>query len=202
MMALPLISMLVLPAAPVPLERAAADAAGGDAGLHSSNNNNNLTIPHSATTPRFSNVFGSHMVLQRGRPIKVWGFGAAPDTSNLTVHFGAVQTEAYWPVNVDGSWRALLPALPGAPCDGTALVLKLAGTVVESLADVCIGDVHLFSGQSNIDIPEAYGHQFSPADQAAEEKFANANGDIRLMIVPNQVNGLEYTAAPAKELGN
>ena len=36
--------------------------------------------------------------------------------------------------------------------------------------------------------------------QEAEEKFADANSDIRLMIVPNQVPGLDYTATPAKEL--
>ena len=153
-----------------------------------------------AATARFSNVFGSQMVLQRDQPIELWGFNAAPDASQLTVHWGSAAAEVYWPVSADGSWRALLPALPAAPCNGTALVLKSAGVAVDTLADVCIGDVYLFSGQSNIDIPQAYGHQFSPAAQAADEAFADANPDIRLMIVPNQVPGLNYQETPAKEL--
>ena len=178
-----------------------------------------------AATARFSNVFGSQMVLQRDQPIELWGFDAAPDASQLTVHWGSAAAEVYWPVNADGSWRALLPALPAAPCNGTALVLKSGGVALDTFADVCIGDVYLFSGQSNIDIPQACksdpnlrtrapvsllvtkrtcttpdGHQFDPAAQAADEAFADANPDIRLMIVPNQVPGLNYQETPAKEL--
>ena len=50
------------------------------------------------------------------------------------------------------------------------------------LQDIVFGDVFIFSGQSNIDIPEAYGHQVAPlrADpsqsgetaQLAEEQLA------------------------------
>jgi hypothetical protein len=89
-----------------------------------------------------------------------------------------------------------------ARCNGTDLVLKSGGDAVQTLTDICIGDVYLFSGQSNIDVPEAYGHQFDPAAQAKEEAFADANPDLRLMIVPNQLPGLDYTAAPAAELAD
>ena len=159
-----------------------------------------LALAVDATAPRFSNVFDSHMVLQRGRPIEVWGFDASPSDSTLSVHLGLANASVFWPVNADGSWKAVLPAIHGFGCNGTELVLKSGGNAVQTLADICVGDVYLFSGQSNIDVPEAYGHQFDPAAQTKEEAFADANPDIRLMIVPNQVVGLDYTAAPAAEL--
>lgn len=150
---------------------------------------------------RFSNVFQSRMVLQRDRAIEVWGFGASPSASTLSVHLGEdVSAPVFWPVNSDGSWKAVLPAIRGFGCNGTELVLKSGGIPVQTLSDICIGDVYLFSGQSNIDVPEAYAHQSDPTAQAKEEAFAEANPDIRLMIVPNQVAGLDYTAAPASEL--
>ena len=154
-----------------------------------------VAVPSSSASPaapagaRFSNVFASSMVLQRGKPIEVWGFGASASASALTVHIGSDMASAYWPVAADGSWKAVLPAIHEPGCNGTELVLKSGGTAVQTLTDICLGDVYLFSGQSNIDVPEAYAHQFDPAAQAKEEAFADANPDIRLMIVPNQVAG-------------
>ena len=161
-----------------------------------------LSAGGASAAARFSNVFASHMVIQRGRPIEVWGFGASPSASALTVHIGSEAADAYWPVSADGSWKAVLPAIHGFGCNGTALVLKSGGVAVQTLRDICVGDVYLFSGQSNIDVPEAYGHQTDSAAQAAEEAFADANPDIRLMIVPNQLAGLDYTATPAAELAD
>lgn len=134
-------------------------------------------------TLRFSNVFAAHMVLQRGEPIELWGFGASPTASALTVHLGSATASVFWPVAADGSWRAVLPAVHDFGCNGTDLVLRRGGTAVQTLADVCIGDVYLFSGQSNIDLPEAYANQFDAAAQTKEEAFADANTDIRLRII-------------------
>ena len=154
-----------------------------------------------APRARFSNVFSDHMVLQRGSPIELWGFDAPASAADLTVSFGSASAKVFWPVAADGSWRAVLPPLAGTPCNGTALVLKAGTVALQTLADVCIGDVYLFSGQSNIDIPEAYANQFDPAAQVAEEAFADKHSvDLRVMIVPNQVPGLHYTDAPAQEL--
>jgi hypothetical protein len=76
----------------------------------------------------------------------------------------------------------VLHAVHGFGCNRT-LVLKSGGTAVQTLSDICIGDVYLFSGQSNIDLPEAYANQFDAAAQTKEEAFADANSDIRLMII-------------------
>jgi hypothetical protein len=77
------------------------------------------------------------------------------------------------------------------------------GTLLE---DVVVGDVFLFSGQSNVDIPEAYGHQVAPlrddptqngpAAQQSEEGLAEALGKtgllrMRIVNVPNAFNASE-----------
>jgi hypothetical protein len=83
-----------------------------------------VAVPSSSASPaapaggaRFSNVFASSMVLQRGKPIEVWGFGASPSASALTVHLGPDMASAYWPVAADGSWKAVLPAIHGFGCN-------------------------------------------------------------------------------------
>jgi hypothetical protein len=104
------------------------------------------------------------------------------------------------------------------------------GSYSQKLDDIVFGDVLLFSGQSNIDTSQPYAFSMynphaphcskgwpwaKPNDptmcsvlnvtkQTAEEDFADrmdSNGGlIRLMVVPNQVSGLNYTAHPAAEL--
>jgi len=138
------------------------------------------------------------MVLQRGEPIELWGFGASPSASTLTVHIGSDVASVYWPVEADGSWQAVLPAVHGFGCNGTSLVLKSGGVAVQTLSDICVGDVYLFSGQSNIDLPEAYANQFDAAAQTKEEAFADANSDIRLRIISHPPSSVLWSDHPAE----
>ena len=70
-----------------------------------------------------------------------------------------------------------------------------------------LGDVYLFSGQSNVDLPVSYVHQFNPAAEDAEERLAakiGRTGMVRFMIVParcgvNFNNG--YIAAELAHVG-
>lgn len=97
--------------------------------------------------PRLAAIFADHAVLQRDRPIAVWGAGTpgAP----LTVDLGdqAVQTT----VAPDGRWRARLPAR-GAGGPYTLTVRDAAGAH-DVAEDILIGDVWLCSGQSNMELP-------------------------------------------------
>ena len=114
-----------------------------------------LAVPADADSgPRFSNVFADHMVLQQNKPIKVWGFGASSSGSpvSLSVSLGSATTSAV--AMPDGRWHATLPARPGASCSKGGLELQLkssTGAAVQILEDICVGEVYLFSGQSNID---------------------------------------------------
>ena len=86
-------------------------------------------------------LFQSGMVLQRGKPIPVWGQADAGETVSVTFKKKTYTTTA----GADGRWRVDLPQQKaGGP-------FQL--TVNDQVIDNClIGDVWLLSGQSNIDV--------------------------------------------------
>jgi sialate O-acetylesterase len=87
-------------------------------------------------------VFGDNMVLQRGRPVSVWG-NAAPGEKVTVAYAGH---EAAATAGADGKWLALLPALP--PSASGELVVKGDNTL--RLRNVAVGDVWICAGQSNM----------------------------------------------------
>jgi len=136
------------------------------------------------------------MVLQRGHPLEVWGFGAAQgdqlavslsQTGKPQVHISARAT-----VSASGRWQATLPETK-AEFTGKSMELTLerVGSVsaLKKLKNVVVGDVYIFAGQSNVDIPVAYSHQFDRAalkrDEALADKLGR-NGSVRFMIVPTR----------------
>ena len=85
-------------------------------------------------------MFADHAVLQRDRPIPVWGEAAVGD--GITVSMGAATLETR--ADSDGHWRVALPAQPaGGPF--TLSVHTQSGRS-QSIADVLVGDVYLCSG--------------------------------------------------------
>lgn len=90
-------------------------------------------------------VFGEGMVVQRGKPAHVWGWGDQGDS--ITVEFnGQSKTTT---VGGDGKW---LLALDPMPANSKPQALTVRGKT-ESLTfgNVLIGDVWLCSGQSNME---------------------------------------------------
>jgi sialate O-acetylesterase len=117
-----------------------------------------------------SAVFGEHMVLQRDRPLRVWGRATAGQT--LTVELGGRIGTAR--VDANGNWRAQLAPLPaGGPY---RLIVKGDQTVV--LNDVLIGDVWLLGGQSNMEL------RLVDADTGAQEIASPQNQQLRQLRVP------------------
>ena len=97
--------------------------------------------------PRFAAIFADHAVLQRDRPISVWGVGEPG--ARLTVELGDDAVQAV--VGADGAWRARLPARSaGGPF---ALRVANAAGAGDAAQDILIGDVWLCSGQSNMELP-------------------------------------------------
>mmetsp|Transcript_36645 Transcript_36645/g.101787 ORF Transcript_36645/g.101787 Transcript_36645/m.101787 type:complete len:785 (-) Transcript_36645:136-2490(-) len=153
-----------------------------------------------AKNPRLSNVFQTGMVLQRGRPIEVWGYDAVyGETLDVMLDLDGGD-EVSWTeavAGLGGHWRATLTK-PPASVTGAKLKLSVtrrgAQHPAQVLDDVVLGDVYLFSGQSNVDLPVSYVHQFDEAAMEAEERFADdigGKGLLRLMIVPARC-GLTY----------
>jgi sialate O-acetylesterase len=116
-------------------------------------------------------VFQEHAVLQRDRPIPVWG-DASPG-ERVTVTLGQHHVEAT--AGPSGRWQARLPALPaGGPFAWSA---ASATGARQSIADVMVGDVWLCSGQSNMAMP------VRQAMNADYELGQASNDSIRLLTV-------------------
>ena len=127
-------------------------------------------------------VIGSHMVLQRDRPLPIWGW-AAPD-EEVTVKFD--EANATTRADAQGNWKVVLPAMKA---DGKARSMTISGKNKIELADILIGDVWIGSGQSNMEMG------ITACDKAKEEVPAANYPKIRLLLVPKVQNG-----QPAKDI--
>ena len=90
---------------------------------------------------RAAAVFSDHMVLQRERPVVVFGEADAPVTATLDV----VRAEA---VPAGGRFRLTLPPMPAGGPYELALV---SGSERVVFRDVMVGEVWLCGGQSNME---------------------------------------------------
>ena len=116
-------------------------------------------------------MFQDHAVLQRDRPIKLWG-RAAP-SAEVTVGLAGESASAR--ADGAGNWSASLPPLSaGGPYD---LTVRSAAGQAQTLHDVLIGDVYLCSGQSNMEL-----HVYEASSSYLEIKGA-ANDKIRLLTI-------------------
>lgn len=137
------------------------------------------TLLSAADGLRLAGVFGEGMVLQRDRPIPVWGWGVAGQRVQVTL--GAHSAQAT--VGPDGAWRVTLPAQPaGGPA---TLSVGLDGAAphtlrtLRTLQGVMLGDVWLASGQSNMECPLAKSE-----GGAADVAGAGQYPDIRQLRLP------------------
>lgn len=131
-----------------------------------------LAAPVASAQPvQLASIFQDHVVLQRDRPIRVWG--SAPTRHGaITVTLGGKTATAS--NDKPGSWRAELPAMPaGGPY---TLTVSTDG-VTETVSDVLIGDVWLCSGQSNMEFHVSQG-----LNAAGEIGTAN-DPEMRLLMV-------------------
>lgn len=93
-----------------------------------------------------SPLFGDGAVLQRDRPVAVWGRAAAGAHVEVVVDGVGVGCVC----GQDGTWRAVLPAHPAGT--GYELTVDCAGERVRAV-DVAYGDVWVLGGQSNMELP-------------------------------------------------
>jgi sialate O-acetylesterase len=94
---------------------------------------------------RLAGCFGDSMVLQRDKPVPVWGW--ADPGAEVTVEFGGQKVSAR--ADAHGKWIVRLTPMK-ASAKGTELVV---GKKIR-LKNVVVGDVWLCSGQSNMEWPQ------------------------------------------------
>jgi len=92
---------------------------------------------------RIAQIFQDNMVLQREKPVPVWGWGNPGAQIELT--FGAQKKQAK--VDEHGCWKVILDPMP-ANCTGQVLNAKIGNTVI-SRKNVLVGEVWIEAGHSN-----------------------------------------------------
>ena len=92
---------------------------------------------------RTAAIFTDHMVLQREKPIQVWGDGK--DGRRVTVTLGGQSASG---TVRDGRWSVTLPPMPAA--EGLTMTVR-SGAVQIVYRDIAVGEVWLCGGQSNME---------------------------------------------------
>ena len=131
-----------------------------------------------------SNLFQSNMVLQRDKPIVVWGWA----TPGETVTVGLAGNEATATAANDRSWKVTLPALPANAKPQTITVKGKNQTL--TLDNILIGDVWVLGGQSNMEFP------LSRIENGWLEIHAANFPQIRIMTVPQLVGPERHQSFP------
>lgn len=93
-------------------------------------------------------IFSSNMVIQRGKPIVIWGW-AAPGAS-VSVEFGKDKAEVKAAAE-KGRWEVAFPARE-ASADPQSLTVTAGGEKVD-MGNIVVGDVWVMYGQSNMAFP-------------------------------------------------
>ena len=137
-------------------------------------------------------ILSDGMVLQRERPVKIWG--NADKGENVTVVFKKKKFSTV--AGEDGKWLVELPPMKaGGPFEMTVNDIRLK--------DILVGDVWLCSGQSNMELTAG-----RVTDKFAEEIARDENPMIRYVKIPlgNDLHGPKddlsgKTLAAASSLG-
>jgi sialate O-acetylesterase len=139
-------------------------------------------MARTADSLRLPPLFADGMILQRDKPIVVWGWAKPRDAVTVRLADKSGRATAL----ADGSWKVTLPPKPA----GGPFTLSIqAGADRRELRDVLVGDVWLASGQSNMEWEVA-----SSNDASAE--IANAHDSlIRQFKIP-----ISWSNVPEREL--
>ncbi|NDC73835.1 sialate O-acetylesterase [bacterium] len=89
-------------------------------------------------------LFTDNAVLQRGKPVPVWGTADAGEKVSVTFADQSLATTA----DAAGRWRIDLAPLPAS---ATPAELVIKGTNTITLTNILVGEVWLASGQSNME---------------------------------------------------
>lgn len=128
-----------------------------------------------------SNVFQSDMVLQRDKPIIIWGW--ADSGEKITVAFAGNSVSAT--ANRDRAWKVELPALEANKTPQTMTIKGERGTL--TLDNILLGDVWVLGGQSNMEFP------LSKVENGNLEIISANFPEIRILSIPVGTAPVEHS---------
>ncbi len=139
-----------------------------------------LSIPAARADVKLPRILSSHMVLQRDRPIHLWGWSQPGEKVSATLN-GATQSTTGDQL---GTWSLYLPPQSA----GGPFQLTVAGTNTIKLDDILVGDVWFASGQSNMEMPLNGFPGSAVVKNAAEEISQADQPTIRLLFVKHKAS--------------
>ena len=111
------------------------------------------TVNQAFAQLKLARLFSDHAVLQRQKPLPVWGWAKPNDTISVSLAGQKLSTVA----NTEGGWRvAFSPLEAGGPYKLTVS----ATTETLNVEDILMGEVWLCSGQSNMEWSVANSDNF------------------------------------------
>ncbi|HEU4936512.1 MAG TPA: sialate O-acetylesterase [Vicinamibacterales bacterium] len=119
-------------------------------------------------------IISDHMLLQRDRPVRIFGKASPGEAVTVAFHGQTVRTVT----DATGRWEAWLKPVPSGP----PATMTVSGTNTITIADVLVGDVWIGSGQSNMQ------WAVSQSDNADAEIAAAKFPQIRLFYVPRKTS--------------
>ncbi|MGY8769473.1 MAG: hypothetical protein ACKVH8_13725 [Pirellulales bacterium] len=119
-----------------------------------------------------SNTFQTNMVLQRDKPIHVWGW--ADPKEQVTVTFSDVQASAT--AGKDRAWKMTLPAVSANSMPQQMIIKGKSNTLV--LDNILVGDVWVLGGQSNMEF------ELAKVENGNLEIISANYPQIRILTIP------------------
>jgi len=127
-------------------------------------------LPLTAAELKLASVLADHMVLQRDKPIAVWGWADVGET--VTVSFAGQSKSAI--ASDDGKWSLTLDALTASAEPRVLIATGKDGRKVE-VKDVLVGEVWLGSGHINHVKVIMLTHHCERVDYAKQQQENNQN---------------------------
>lgn len=129
---------------------------------------------------RMPGIFSDAMVLQRNKPVLIWGWASPGETVEVRLKDQHQKTKA----SKEGTWQISLKALEhGGPYQMTVKGKKETFT----FSDILVGDVWLCSGQSNME------WRVNGVNRAESEISAADYPLLRMFTVPQKVSNRPET---------
>lgn len=131
-----------------------------------------IRVPAIADGLCVHNLFQSNMVLQRGKPVRVWGWAAPGESVTVTFAGQTLKTTA----GDDRAWAVTLAAMEANSAPHNMIIAGQSKTL--TLENILVGDVWILGGQSNMEFP-------LPKVEHGELEIVSANYPrIRILTLP------------------
>lgn len=119
-----------------------------------------------------SNTFQTNMVLQRDKPIHIWGW--ADPGEPVAIEFAGQQVSVT--TSRDRRWEATLPALPANKLPQSMTIKGIGQSIV--LRNILVGDVWVLGGQSNMEF------ELAKVENGQLEIISANFPEMRILTVP------------------